>query len=308
MAARDQLSSLNLPITIMIPTTAKRRRRDFLQRSIDSALTQSGVCVSVLVIANGNQCDENLLSELGRTPGVTVIREPVASLPRALEIGRNNIDTPMFGEIDDDDQFLPSALRALLDGFGQNTDADVVVGKAVLRHNHAADTMSIADIEQVRDDPLEALLRSNWLVPGSGLFRSDRVPPTVFVGIPKFLEWTFLAAVLCLNHKIAFVPDAVVVHHVGLPFSMDTSAEMPFERIEGIKKILSLPLPEETRCGFRRKLASAYHHCSDLCLNKREFAAALGLHINSLIHPGGWRYLPYTRQLLALIHHLSRTR
>jgi glycosyltransferase involved in cell wall biosynthesis len=290
MAARDQLSSLNLPITIMIPTTATRRRRDFLQRSIDSALTQSGVCVSVLVIANGNQCDENLLSELGRTPGVTVIREPVASLPRALEIGRNNIDTPMFGEIDDDDQFLPSALRALLDGFGQNTDADVVVGKAVLRHNHAADTMSI------------------WLVPGSGLFRSDRVPPTVFVGIPKFLEWTFLATALCLNHKIAFVPDTVVVHHVGLPFSMDTSAEMPFGRIEGLQKILTLPLPEEIRCGFRRKLASTYHHCSNLCLNKREFAAALGLHINSLIHPGGWRYFPYARHLLALILHLSRTR
>jgi len=299
---------MNTRITVMIPTTATRRRRDFLHRSIESALTQSGVCVSVLVIANGSQCDEDLLSEVGRTAGVTVIREPVASLPRALEIGRNNINTSLFGEIDDDDLFLPSALRALLDGFGQNADADVVVGNSVLRHNGAADNFSIADIEQVRDDPLGALLQSNWLVPGTALFRSDRISPAAFAGIPKFLEWTFLAAVLCLNHKVAFVPDTVVVHHVGLPFSMDNSAEAPFGKIEGLQKILALPLTEEARRGFRRKLASAYHHCSSLCLNSRKFVAALGFHVKSLVHPGGWRYFSYARHLLTVLRQSSRTR
>lgn len=299
--------SITTPITIMIPTTATRRRRDFLQRSIDSALTQRGVSVSVLVIANGSKCDENLLSEIGRRTGVTVIHEPVASLPRALEIGRNHIDTPIFGEIDDDDQFLPSALRALLDGFGQSVDADVVVGNAVLRQNGGGDTFSIADIKQVRDDPLEALLLSNWLVPGTALFRSNRVSPASFVGIPKFLEWTYLATVLCINNRIAFIPDTVVVHHVGLPFSMDSSAEVPFGRIEGLRKIIALPLPKKTKRGFRRKLSSAYHGCSNRCLNEREFAAALGFHFRSLFNPGGWRYIPYTRRLLEAFHQSFRS-
>lgn len=286
------------PVTIIIPTTAAPERRDYLLRSIDSTLTQADADVSVLVVANGDRTDVALLSRLDAMPGVTIVREPVASLPRALEIGRRHVETPLFGEIDDDDVFLPSALRVLQDALAQDPDADAVIGNALLRQDGAPDITSIPDVEQVQRDPFRALLRANWMVPGSALYRADRVPPAAFANIPRFLEWTYLATLLCLDHAVSFVAEPVVVHHLGHPFSIDASREAPYGRVTALNEILGLSLPRDIRRLFRRKLAAAFHHCSSLCLEEREMGRALGFHLGSLCYPGGWRYLPYSRYLL----------
>jgi len=286
-------------VTVIIPTTAVSERRDYLARSIDSVLTQTSVNVSALIVANGGRCDDALLSKLSRTKNVTVIRFTEESLPVALRTGRKYVETPFFGELDDDDVLLPRGLDNLSAGFRRDPEAHVIVGNGYLRRDGFSDIESMTDIDLLRANPLRALLQRNWLYPGGALFRSDAVSERDFSHIAKYYEWTYLAVVLCLTHKVSFVSSPVFIHHIGLPLSMDVSREALFGRIEALRTILSLPMPSDIRRGFRRKLGAQFHGCSAACLDeRRNLGAAFTHHLSSLTYPGGWRYLSYTRHLL----------
>jgi glycosyltransferase involved in cell wall biosynthesis len=286
-------------ITVIIPTTAAPERRDYLSRSIDSVLTQTGVDVRVLLIANGDRCDDALLASLRENERVTVVRISEGSLPLALKTGRKYVETPFFAELDDDDLLLPQGLHNLSLGFHRHPDADVIVGNGYLRCEGSADIEINTDAELLRRDPLRALLQQQWLSPGGALFRSSEVSQTDFSNIAQYYEWTYLAAFLCLNHKLSFISSPVFVHHKGLPFSIDMSRKALFGRPKALKEILSLPLPSDVKRGFLRKLGGQYHDCSTRCLQERKQIKAITFHLISLTYPGGWRYLSYSRHLLS---------
>lgn len=284
-------------ITVIIPTTAVSERRDYLRRAIDSVLKQSDVEVRALVIANGKRCDDAVLRELAGTKRIEVKRLAEENLPNALKFGRECVDTPYFSELDDDDLLLPQGLYDLSCAFLRDPEAHVIIGNALIRREGFDDIRIFDDIELLRTNPLGALLDKNWMVPGAALFRSEMVSAADFANIPKYLEWTYVAAMLCLKHKVSFIPRPVVAHYLGYPFSTDASREALFGRIDALRTILGLPLPADIERGFRRKLSAAYHQCSVAYLDERKYLSALTCHINSLNCAGGWRYLSYTRRV-----------
>jgi hypothetical protein len=221
-----------------------------------------------------------------------------ASLPLALQIGREHVRTQFFSILDDDDFFLPNGLSHLYRGFRRYPEAHAIIGNAIMRRDGCEDSLNTPDFSLVRTEPLRTLVNNNWLVPGSALFRTEAIPETSFANIVKYLEWTYLAAVLCKRHTLAFISEAVVVHHLGRPLSLDQSPEALFGRIRGLQAMLSLPLPNNVKHEFRRRLSAHFHDCSEECLRQENLFPAVRYHLHSLVRPGGWRYVSYTRHLL----------
>ena len=285
-------------ITVIIPTTAAPERHDFIRRAIESVLTQQGVEVGVLLVANGACCDEAFLDTLRATPGLTILRRAKGSLPLALMAGRDAVETPFFGELDDDDIVLPGGLRRLLDSLVQNPEADWAVGNAIVRCPQGTDRQSLRDLDAIRADPLRAMMQSNWLLPGSALFRTDRVPTGIFADMPKYLEWTYLAIALTLRQAPIFLTEPVTVHHIGLSHSIDLSREATFGRVAAFKQLIAMPLPQTVNRPLKGKLGALHHSCSMEHLQDGEIRQAWSCHLKSLLYPGGLAYLSFTRYLL----------
>ena len=269
-------------------------------RAIQSVLAQVGVEVLVLVVANGPQCDERLLEKISVLSGVQLLRMAAPSMPLALEFGRDHVKTPFFGELDDDDVYLEGGLRRLLDALLTDTDADVVVANCIIRRDGGNDVRRILDIQSVRNNPLDALMNSTWLGPGGALFRSDSVPSQVFSQIPKYLEWTGLGVILCLNHRLMFVDDPVSIHYQGLAHSVDESRDARIGRAKSLARILAFSLPLHIRRCLRVKLGATLHACAMQHIADGDLADAWRCHIKSLFCPRGWRYITFTRYLFLL--------
>lgn len=285
-------------ITVIIPTTAAPERHRFIRRAVESVLDQNGVEADVLLVANGARRDEAFLKSLEGTPRLTIMRRAEGSLPLALKAGREAITTPFFSELDDDDIILPDGLRRLLDSLVENPKADWAVGNTIVRCPKGRDNNSLHDLAAIRADPLQALMRSNWLLPGSALFRTARVPASIFADMPKYLEWTYLGVALCLRGAPVFLPEPVTVHHVGLSHSIDLSREATFGRVAAFKQLIAMPLPSPVTRHFKGRLGALHHSCSMEHLRDGDVRQAWVCHLRSLLHPGGWAYLSFTRYLL----------
>jgi hypothetical protein len=292
-------------IAVIIPTLATAERAPYLLRAIESVTSQTGVRAIPLVVANGPDVDPQLLSLLARRSDVILHRLEPASLPGAFQTGCRLVATSTFSELDDDDCLLPGALALRLERIRCADRPDAVVTDGIVR-GHAGDRLNISDVEAVRRDPLHELVRSNWMLPGSMLFRTETITPDVLDGMPEYLEWTFLGLVLASRFRIAFLEQPTVVHHTGLDFSIDQSAECHIGRPTSLRQLLALPLPREIREVFRDRIGDACHGASDHYCREGRWLDAWRWHLRSLFGRRGWRYLPYTRHLLALPLHSAR--
>ena len=91
-------------------------------------------------------------------------------------------------------------------------------------------------------DPLRALLERNWLLPGSWLCRSALVGPSLFDGMPPYLECTFLAVRFSSASRMAWVDEPTVVYHVGAPLAVTSSREYVIGQMDALRAILALPM------------------------------------------------------------------
>jgi len=284
-------------VSVIIPTLASRERGERLLRAIRSAQVQEDVAVIPIVIANGENCDPELIATLKTRRDIRFFHAEEPSLPLALKLGRDRVDTPYFSEVDDDDELLPLAFRSRLEPMAEDRRIDAVVSNAIVRNaNH--DGLSIPDVARVRNDPLRALMESNWLAPGSALFRTEAVPPDVFARIPKYLEWTYLALILAMHHKLHFLERPTAVHYKHLPFSVDDSRECALERPGALKKLLELEMPDEIRYSLMKQLGAMYHKISNIHLDEGSAREAWLYHLKSVACRNGWIYLSYTRHLI----------
>jgi hypothetical protein len=223
---------------------------------------------------------------------------PEASQPAAIEAGRRLVTTRLFAELDDDDLLLPSALALRRARIDCDDRPDVVVTNGILR-GAGEDRPHLGDIARVQRDPLRALLESNWLLPGSALFRSEAITADVLTGMPKYFEWTFLGLVIASRFRVVFLDEPTVVHHTDLPFSVDRSAAARIGRPAALRRLLALPLPPDVQETIRGRVVDACHAASDACRRERRWWDAWRWHLRSLSQRRGWRYLGYTRHLLA---------
>ncbi len=284
-------------ISVILPTTATTTRLASLNRAIDSVLSQQDVKVELIVVANGPQCDPEILDALAARPDIRLVYTEEGSYPAALRLGRDLVDAPFFAEIDDDDEFLPMALATRLHHIELDPSIDVVVTNGILRRD-GQETIGIRDIDSCRTDPLRRLMDDMWLVPCAALYRTDTVTPDFFETIPPAMEWTYVGTLLSLTRKIVFVDLPTFVYNRDTSDSLSRSKRYLLSTPEAIERLMALELPAEIRELVRAKHIRSLHAASNVELIEGNVSAAWKWHLRTLTHPYGWRYLTYTRHLV----------
>jgi len=288
-------------VTVVIPTRGLGERAELLWRAVDSVREQSGVRALALVILNGAQRAPEVESALARaherSQGVHLIVRETADLPAAHRVGRRAVETPWFGALDDDDVLLPGALARRVDVLEEHSECDVVVTNGMV-HRDGVDSLHVPPGDAVGADPLRALQRRNWLLPGSWLARRDGVGTELFDDMPRYRECTYLALRFAIEHRMIWLQEPTVRYNVGSPQAESHSHGYLMEQVEALRRILELPLPAAVRRRVRREIAAAFHDMADHHWSTGALDRAWRLHLRSLRAWGGLRYLPFTRHLL----------
>jgi glycosyltransferase involved in cell wall biosynthesis len=72
---------------VILPTATVASRAACLGRALESVLAQEGVRVEPIVVANGSDCDHDLLSALGRRRDIRLVRRREGGLAGAISAG-----------------------------------------------------------------------------------------------------------------------------------------------------------------------------------------------------------------------------
>jgi glycosyltransferase involved in cell wall biosynthesis len=283
-------------VSIIMPTMAGRARATSLVRAIDTVVSQCGVRAVPLVVVNGSSAAPEVLEHLRGRADIRLATLDEASLPRALHAGRAMVDTPSFAVLDDDDELLPGALQTRLEALDE-TGADVVVTSGFL-DGFGRRELNISDFRTIEADPLRALLVQHWLPPCAGLFRTSTVAREFFEAIPRYREWTYLALRFALTLKIRFAGRATFVYRTDTPDSLSKSRAYCLAGPPAIARMLEVKLPADIRAALRVRLAGDLHSAASWELDDGNLRAAWAWHLRSLTPPSGWRYLPFTGNLL----------
>lgn len=285
-------------ITVIIPTVADDRRAATIWRAIESAGPRSGAHTRVLVVVNGMHFSPALLAQLRASPGVDCLYFEQGNLPLALKSGREAVRSEYFAFIDDDDEFLPGGLARRIEALQARPDAAFLVSQGWFHSAGCDQPQTGLSAAAIKSDPLGCLLQENWVATSaSGLYRTDRITPEDFTGMPSYLEWTYMGFRLLPRHPFVFIDTPTYRRH-DMPGSVSKSADYCRGMVSALSSILRLDLPPATRQGLRRKLGSATHDLSVMSLERGERREAWCQHLRSLALPGGWHYLSYTRRLL----------
>lgn len=284
-------------ITVIIPTTCEAQRWESLLRAIDSVFRQSEVAVQLLLVVNGQRVDPSHYEALCQMPGLVVVRL-AEGLPMAQRMGRSLVTTPYFSFLDDDDEYLPGGLLARLAPLEQDSAVDFVASQGV-RCLDGVDHPCWPSTAAIHRDPLRALSDTNWLASCGGLFRTRSISIDFFDGRSSYLEWTLLAYKLAISRRMAFVDTPAFRIHDSSG-SLSKSTAYRYGEIVVIQQILQLELPGDVRDSVRIKLGNAHHSLSDFCRRQHLKKDAWRHHVASLMQAGGWRFIPYTRKLLAM--------
>lgn len=285
-------------VTVVIPTRGLRERAVHLWRAIESVRDQQGVRAVPLVVLNGAQCAPDVESALRSAPWLRLIVRDAADLPAAHRAGRDAVDTPWFGTLDDDDVLLPGGLARRVRALEERPAADVIVTNGILRVG-GHDRLHIAKEANVARDPLRALLRGNWLLPGSWLARTERVGASIYHGMPRYRECTFLALRFCTEYSMLWLQEPTIVYHLGSPRAESGSREYALGQVGALEALLELRLPAWMRRRLRWEIAGAFHGGADRLWSEGRLDEAWRMHGRSLRAWGGMRYVAFTRHLLA---------
>jgi glycosyltransferase involved in cell wall biosynthesis len=285
-------------ITVVMPTRAMRARASSLHEAIESVMTQARVRCVPLVVVNGPHADDGVVRALRADPRVRLVVREEANLPAALLAGRAMVDTPWFASLDDDDALEPGAMALRLAAFERAPDRTVVVTNG-WRHDGLRRQMNLppGSAAEVNADPVRALLRRNWLLPGSWLCRSDAVGVSPFEGMPRYLECTWLALRFATEHRLLWLDDPTVVYREGSPAAESRSMAYVRGQMDALRRLIALPLPDDVRHALRARVARAYHDAALGSLDVGALSDAWRQHARSLVHRGGWQFLPFTRRL-----------
>jgi glycosyltransferase involved in cell wall biosynthesis len=284
-------------VAVILPTRALSERAPLLERAIESVLAQEGARAVPHVIVNGTQADRALVRSLCADSRLRVTVLGEADLTAALSAGRAAVDAPYFAELDDDDVLLPGALALRLGALEEDRALGAVITNGI-RRGGGSDTVHIADVAAVRRDPLRTLARENWLLPGSWLCRADAVSRSIFEGMPKYLECTWLALHFATKCRIRILAEPTVVWNTDTPQAMSRSRDCTLGLVPALARILDVEMPDDVRAAFRRKLSFACHDVADLHWHEGRYGDAWSWHLRSLRQPGGWRHLPFALRLL----------
>lgn len=282
-------------ITVIIPTTCEKKRKDSLLRAITSIHQQTAGNAAVLLVVNGDKFDPELFSTLQNRNDVYVTYQKEGNLPKALAHGRSLVKSDFFAFLDDDDQLLENALTKRLAAFTQNPHLDAVVTNGYNESRQQRITRVIHGNE-INKDPLKALVTGNWLASCGGLFRRTTIGPEFFDRLIPYYEWTLIAFRLCTTRKMQFINEATYIVS-DTANSLSKSMEYVLADETVLREMLNSKASATVRHALRKKMAATLHNISNLLHLRGQYWPAWQYHLASLCYPSGFRYLSYTRHL-----------
>jgi glycosyltransferase involved in cell wall biosynthesis len=284
-------------VSVIIPTLAEQHRFEGLRRCIASIRDSSTSRCVIIAVVNGSRWSEEVVQWLSKQDDVRLIIEPTPSLPNAVRIGREAVETPFFSTLDDDDEYLPGSTDLKLSALKSHPEADLIVTNGLNNWN-GRDERFYTHLSSVSADPLGTLFEANWLHNCNALYRSERIPSMYFRDAHPFAEWTWLAYRLALDGKRILTLDEPCFRYNCTPGSLSQSQAYRAAYPPLFQRMLDCNPPARIRKLIQRRLSAALHDRSAACLASGNYHEALQAHVQSLILPGGLRYLSYTRRLL----------
>lgn len=294
------MSYRQVETSVIIPTMASSRRADLLRRAIRSVTTDQATKAIPIVVANGDDFDPAVLDALEADRSIRFFYREEGDLPKAINFGRRKVETPYFGFLDDDDEYLPGALSARLRPMLADWSVDAVVANGYWIAGDRREEV-IPDIDAVTADPVGALMESNWLSSCGGLYRTDSIGIDYFDPNIRYLEWTYLAFRLALEKRLVFVPEATFIVN-DTPSSLSKSVEYEGAIPDVLKRILAMDMSARLRRKVRTKLSAALHNRSNYFLRRGEMGKAWRHHARSLNAPTALlRYGLFTCRLILAV-------
>lgn len=278
---------------------AAKERELPLRCAIKSIRRSSTAPVKIITVVNGTQADAEICRWLATQPDIQYERLPTPSAPLAVRRGRELVQTPFFSFLDDDDEYLFGGTDLKLAAFTNQTVVDLVISTG-FRHCEGIDEPIMNSLDHVPSAPLKTLFEFNWLSSCNALFRSDSFPPEFFADPHPYAEWTWLAYKLALaGKKIAAINhDTFRINDTTGSLSKSEAYYDAYATL--YRRMLSLVPPPDIARTIRKRMSADWHDQSVRALLHGDTLLALTCHFNSMMLPGGLKYLPYTRRLMPL--------
>jgi glycosyltransferase involved in cell wall biosynthesis len=289
---------MSAAVTAIVPTLADMARRASLLRalgSLERAALRARVTITVVV--NGQRDSPAVIEDL-HARNVRLIRIEQASLPAALREGRRTVDTPFFCFLDDDDEYLESAIDRRLAAMAR-APACALVASNGYRCVGDVSSLALSGLAQVPRDPLAALLNENWLPSCGGLFRSDAIGTDFFDDIHQYFEWTWLAFRIARAGCDVAVLDEPTFRIHDTAISLSKSPAYLAASVTLCRRMLQEGLSPAQEEIVRDRLCTVLSRRSVALLRQGDLSAAWTCHLQTLRNPGGWRYAHQTLRLVS---------
>ena len=285
-------------ITVIIATTLERSRLESLRRALNSVLATSSGDVLPLLVVNGQQFEQRALDDYQSRDDVKVIYLEEANFAKARLNGRLAVETEYFSFLDDDDEYLPGAIQLRLQLLEETPEADCVVTNG---HYLSESTREVAkqDLHNYEAEPLIALATTNWLGSCAGTFRTASVSEDYFPIESRYMEWTATAFLLANDRKIKILFTNEYTFQVNdSEGSLSKSPTYHLAESEVLQWLINRPMTHLARKAWQQKLSRSLHALANVQLKEGRKMDAWKAHMRSLLLPGGYRYLSFTRHLL----------
>lgn len=286
-------------VTVIIPTTAEPKREKTLIRAIDSIKSQESVIATILVIVNGDRCEQVFFEKLKKNPALSVHYLETGSAPKAVAFGRSLVVSPYFSILDDDDEYLPHALKCRLSYFNDSIDVVVSSGYRDLE-GERMDLLSLEKRETARIHPIKSLFykKNNWLTSAGGLFRTQTVGIEYFEKHTAYYEWSYLAVRLSLERTVSITDEQDHVIHYSQD-SLSKSEDFMHGEIDYFNEVKKLELPESVKKIINQNSSAAFHVLAEHYLKKSDMKNAWRAHLSSMRNMNSFlRYALFSRKFL----------
>jgi hypothetical protein len=291
-------------VTVIVPT---HNRRHLLREAIDSALTQQGVDVEVVVV--DDRSTDGTAQWLDREYAGKPVRVLANDGPRGPASARNTGLAAARGELvallDSDDRFLPGHLAAARDAFERHPEVDVLFGSAVYERNGISDdymgpnfarklaTAPVAlaepSLRVFKPEFLDHLLAHGcWFNLSSVVLRrtaaSMRMDEDLRVA-EDYLFWVRLSQ----QHRFGCLTEPQIrylLHDTNISFEMDSSVcQHSPALLLAYARMRALPgLSLRQRRIVDHKVAEELFNWAWRCRKAGQWLEALKLHLRSMRH------------------------
>ena len=285
-------------VTVVIRTTGEAKRIPLLRRSIPSVLSQTDVAVNLVLVVNGTSFDAEFFRRAEDDARISVFYIDKRDSAIATTVGRSLVSGSFFSFIDDDDEFLPNALRSRIAYLLEDPAVDCLATNGYY-FTHGTRRNIFPDVRMFHDDyVLPLLCGKNWMASNGATFRTRTVGQQYFENVSQHCEWTLIAFRIALQRRVRFVPD-MTFNVYDTPGSSSKGASY----VQGVAEMFALMLREEPPARYLPRIKREYTrslHCA--CSYARmngDWETAWRYYRATLAHRAGWKYLPYAALLLA---------